>query len=80
MPAELTAPADYGFSIVPNDSAELLDVTRAIYVGSGGTLVAVLATGAQVTLTGLQGGTIIPIRVRRVNATGTTATGLVGLS
>ena len=75
----LNAPADIAFAITPNDAADFSDTTRAIYVGSGGSMVAVLSSGTEVTFSGLQGGSIVPIRVRRIKATGTTATALVGL-
>jgi len=51
----------------------------AIYVGSGGGIVAVLQNDATVTLAGAVTGTIIPIAVKRVNSTSTTASSLVAL-
>lgn len=77
--SSLEAPAETGFAITPNDTIDLSETTRAIYVGSGGTMVVNLASGAELTLSGLQPGSIIPIRVRRLKATGTTAGALVGL-
>ena len=75
----LEAPAETGFPITPNDTTDLSETTRAVYVGNGGSVVAVLASGVELTLAGLQTGSIIPIRVRRIKATGTSATALVGL-
>jgi hypothetical protein len=77
--SSLQAPAETGFAITPDDSADLSETTRALYIGDGGSLVAVLASGVELSLVGLQTGSIIPIRVRRVKATGTTASALVGL-
>lgn len=76
---DIVAPARRGFAIVANDAADLSAETRAIYVGVAGDLAVVLSAGDEVSFVGLAGGTILPIRVRRVKATGTTATQLVGL-
>jgi len=77
--AGLDAPAGHGFAIVPHDSDELSEVTRALYVGSAGNLALVLASGAAVTLTGVAGGAILPLRVRQVKASNTSAGAIVGL-
>ena len=77
--AGLDAPAGHGFAIVPHDTDELSEVTRALYVGSAGTLAVVLASGAAVTLANIAGGSILPLRVRQVKATNTTAAAIVGL-
>ena len=74
----LTAPADRAVAITPNDSTDLADVPRAIYVGGAGNIVATI-NGGDVTFNGAQAGTILPIRPTRIKATGTTATGLVAL-
>jgi hypothetical protein len=75
----LTSPASDGFPITPDDTALLPEVVRAIYIGSGGTLVLELAGGTALTFAGLSGGTILPVRAQRIKATGTTAAALVGL-
>lgn len=67
-------------AITPNDSADLDLYVRGIYVGTGGDL-KVLAVSDEdpVTLVGVPGGTYIPMRVKRVYATGTDAEDLVGM-
>lgn len=75
----LEAPADRGEAITPNDGADLTYTTRGIYVGGAGNIVATMG-GVDVTFTAVQAGTVLPIRATRIKATGTTATGLVGLS
>lgn len=75
----LESPARDGFEIVPNDTADLSKVTRAVHVGTGGALRVTLISGAEVTLAGLSAGTLVPIRAERVHATGTTAGDLVAL-
>lgn len=76
---DIVAPARGGFAITTSDSTDLAAETRAIYVGGAGDLVAVLASGDEVSFVGLAGGTLLPVRARRIKATGTSATHLVGL-
>jgi hypothetical protein len=75
----LQGPADHGFAIVPHDAADLVEVARALYVGGAGSVRVVTASGAELTLAGVASGSVLPVRVRRVLASGTTATALVGL-
>lgn len=75
----LDSPATHGFSATPSDTTDLPEVTRAIYVGGSGSVHALLASGADLTLAGVAAGTILPIRVQRIKATGTTATFIIGL-
>lgn len=77
--ASLSAPASHGFAITPDDEDDLSEVVRAIYVGTGGTLSAVLKDGATLSFVGLADGSLLPVRASRILATGTTATDLVGL-
>lgn len=66
------------FVITPSDGADLAQVTRGLYLAVGGSLKVTMAGGATVTFSGLTPG-IWPFEVVRVHATGTTATGLIGL-
>jgi len=75
----LTSPAIDGENVTPSDSAALNNVTRAVYVGSGGALRAEFISGREVTFQALPTGAILPLRVSRIFATGTTASGLVAL-
>jgi len=75
----LTSPAIDGAMIVPDDGGDLAHVTRAIYVGTGGQIAAQLASGSTITLAAVPGGTLLPLRIRRVMATGTSAGDLVAL-
>lgn len=65
--------------ITPSDTVSLVEAVRAVYVGVGGNLSIVPLNGPAVTLTAVQGGSILPIGAARINATGTTASSLVGL-
>jgi len=75
----LTSPATHGFAVTPSDTLDLSEMTRAIYVGSGGTLALRLLSGQTVTFAGIAAGSILPVRADRVLATGTTAGSIVGL-
>ena len=75
----LTSPPEEAAVIVPDDAADLACVTRAIYVGGGGDLRVRMQGGAEVTFPAVPAGAMLPLRLTRVLATGTTATGLVGL-
>ena len=72
------APLISGFSITPDDAVDLPAVTRQIRItGAAGNAVVVWATGAETTEPVLTGD-VFDWRVKRVKATGTTATGLRG--
>lgn len=77
----LVAPARNAFTIVPNDSAALPSLPKAIYVGSGGTIILRPVDGTQdVTFFGVASGSILDIRAKFIRATGTTASFMVGLA
>ena len=75
----LSGPASHGFAVTPHDTNPLSETTRALYVGSAGTLAVVLTSGAAITFAGVASGTVLPVRVTKVMATGTSATDIVGL-
>ena len=79
MTAALTSPATKAEEIFPDDIAKLNYATRAVYVGVAGNVRAKMISGDIVTLTNVGAGIVYPIRVDQVFATGTTASGLVGL-
>jgi len=70
-------PASRFFDITPNDSTDLAVTTRALMVAVGGTLKVHDDQGNAHSLTVPAG--VLPIRVSRVWATGTDATGITGL-
>jgi hypothetical protein len=75
----LTAPASSGFSIAPDDATMLSETTRALYVDSGGSLAVEMASGAVLTFDAVADGALLPLRVSRVLASGTSAGGIIGL-
>ena len=73
-----TLPAYSAKSITPSDTDEF-PVTRAIYVGSAGDIVVVMGDGTQLTFAGAVAGSVLPIRVKKVLSTDTTASSLIAL-
>ena len=60
-------------NVTPSDSADI-QLTRGILIGVTGTLAVITASNETITITGLAVGVIHPLCVRRVLATGTSAT------
>ena len=76
--ADATVSAKDAAAVTTSDST-VIPVTRALYVGSGGTLVVRMAlTGNQVTYTNVGQG-IFPVQVDMVYSTNTTASNIVAL-
>ncbi|MCP1168378.1 spike base protein, RCAP_Rcc01079 family [Limimaricola litoreus] len=74
----LESPPTRLFQIQPDDAADLPQATRALNAAQGGAVRVTSVAGDVATLY-VAAGCAFPVRVRRVWATGTTATGLVGL-
>lgn len=68
------------FAITPNDSSNLSAVTTALYIGFTGD-VSLICSGdtTPVTFSNVHGGTFLPLQVKRVTSSGTTASGIVGV-
>lgn len=80
-PTGPTAPYDTYVALTPNDTVDLANVTRALYVGGAGNIsVDDLSGNTAVVFTGVPAGTVLSIRVKRLRLTGTTATNIVGLT
>ena len=73
----LESPASGGAALSPDDNADLAQVTRALWVGTSGDVSVVLKSGDAVTFKNATGW--MPMRVARLMATGTSATGIVGV-
>lgn len=69
-----------GFIVItPSDATDLTKVVRSIYVGVGGDVSLTDTTGVTAVHKNTSaGGYLGPFHVARVNATGTTATNLLG--
>jgi hypothetical protein len=75
---DLSAPAERAEAVTPSDTADLTNVSRAIWVGTPGNLRVTMRTGAVVTFPNINNGWH-PLRVSRVWSTGTTASGIVAV-
>lgn len=68
-----------GFAITPHDTTELALTPKALWIGGAGTVVVRLADdSADITLSGVAAGTLLPIRPKLVKTT-STCTGIVGI-
>lgn len=77
-------PAGNAVAVVPSDVTDLDQFTRALYIGAAGNLTVIMAgetltSTTVVTFNNVISGTILPIRVRRIKATLTTASNIVAL-
>ncbi len=75
----LVSPPESAAAITPDDMSDISHVTRALYVGGGGHLRVKMLGGETATFANVPSGTLMPLRVLRVLATGTTATAILGL-
>lgn len=72
-------PAAAAYSITPDDAVDLAVATRGLLLGAGGNVKVDMLSSGTITLIGLASGIVHPLRVKRVYANGTTATGIIGL-
>ena len=86
--ASFTLQAFNAQAVTPNDSADIelggspivgIENGACLFVGTGGDLTITTVGGQTVTLTNIADGVFIPIQVKRVWATGTSATGILAL-
>lgn len=66
-------------AVTPHNSTNLPAGVRGVYVGTGGNMVAVDLDDNAVTFSNIVGGTLLPLQVKRVNSTNTTASDIVAL-
>jgi hypothetical protein len=68
------------FDVTPNNNVDLPNGVTGIYVGGTGHLRIQTLDGAFPTFSAVPVGTVIPVQIRRVMASGTSATLLVALT
>ena len=73
------SPITNAADVTPHNTNELSYVTRALYVGTGGNVAVTLQDSGSVTFVAVPSGTVLPVRVKIVKATGTDATDIVAL-
>lgn len=67
-------------TVTPSNSTNFTKGTsRGLYIGGAGNIVAVAADDTTATFTAVPAGTVLPIKIKRVNSTSTTATAMVAL-
>jgi len=72
-------PASSAAAVTPNDSTDLSNTTRGVYIGVGGNMKVTMEDGQVVTFAALMAGVVYPIRVTRIWAADTNATSIVAL-
>jgi hypothetical protein len=70
----LTDPGYFSAAVTPSDSADLAKEARGLYIGGAGDLKVTTAGGSTVSFEALPAVFILPVRVRRVFATGQPST------
>lgn len=74
----LNSPARNAYAVTPDDNTDLPTVSRALWVGTSGDVVAILANDSSaVTFKNVSG--FLAVAAKRIKATGTTATNVVAL-
>jgi hypothetical protein len=76
--ASTTGPATDLIPVTPSDTTDLAEMAMALFVEAGGALRVVTRRGETRTVV-VDDQTLLPVAVRRVLATGTTATGVHAL-
>ena len=73
-------PYTHAEAVTPSDTVDLTNISMALYVGTAGALTVITSRGETVAFGAVTAGSVIPIRVSRVKATGTAASNIVALS
>ncbi len=76
------APGYTAVAVTPSNTVDLQPAARALWVAGAGTLTVIMAgenSSTTVVFTSIPAGQWMPIQVRRVMSTGTTATGIVAV-
>lgn len=84
IPEDITAdgcgePAKSGFTVSPHDTIIFTTMPRGLYVGGEGDVCVEMYDGTVLTFANVPAGVFMPIRVKGVRSTGTTASQIVGL-
>lgn len=75
----LHTPASNATLLTTSDSADLVNTSRGLYIGTAGNMKVTMLGGTTLLFTGLAAGSILPIRATRVWATTTTASTIINL-
>jgi len=72
------SPADNAITVTASD-VTVLDTSRALYVGGTGNVAVIMKGGQSVIFVAVPAGSVLPIRVTQVLATGTTASSILSI-
>lgn len=73
-------PSRRPYAVNPSDTVALEPTPKALYVGTGGTVVLRGTDGDDVTFKNVASGQVLDVRAKLVKATGTTAADIVALA
>lgn len=76
--ADATVSARGAVAVTLSDTT-VINNTRALFIGAGGSLKVSMVEGGDVTFVGLASGSILPIQVTKCWSTGSTATNVLAL-
>lgn len=77
-PIRMNSPANNAAAVTPADGSDIANASRAIYIGGSGDLKVDMVGGqTAIVFSGLNAGSLLPLRVKRIYATDTTATNIV---
>lgn len=71
--------ASSAVAVTPSDTVGFAVTNAGLWVGVAGNVAVLMEDGRSVTFTGVTAGTLLPIRVTRVDSTSTTATDMNAL-
>lgn len=74
----MSSPANHAAAVTPSNTADLSDASRCLVIGTAGDLKVDMVSGLTVTMPSVPA-CILPVRVTRVYATGTTASNITAL-
>ena len=73
-----TGPGTDGFAVTPSDTVNFTTNARSLYVGVAGDVAVVTPAGTVLLHKNVPAGAILPISAKRVSATNTTASSILG--
>ena len=76
QPDGLTIPCNDGMAVTPSDVTVFDQPSKLLYIGDAGSIVVRTIAGTTLTFSSVADGTLLPLRVDQVLATGTLATGI----
>lgn len=77
--SDLESPGLEHYDITPHDINDEKLAFRSLYIGTGGNVALVSMSGVVKVYKNCANGSIIPMRGRRINVTGTTAADMIGM-